>query len=63
MFCYQNIQAAAYHEHHQGTHNQTLQNVLEATIPTQAQDAMFKITDFEKRNQMEKAWEAIALWV
>lgn len=48
MFCYQNIQAAAYHEQHQGTHNQTLQNVLEATIPTQAEDAMFKITDFEK---------------
>ena len=62
MFCWQNIQEAGYYKH-QGTHNQTLKNFLEAIITREAGDAMCNIIDFWKQNQMANAQEAISIWV
>lgn len=56
------MQEAGYYKH-QGTHNQTLKNFLEAIITTEAGDAMCKIIDFWKQNQMASTQEAISIWV
>ena len=56
------MQEAGYYKH-QGPHNQKLKNFLEAMITTEAGDAMCKIIDFWKQNQMANAQEAISIWV